>query len=341
MKSYIAVILLVFSIGFASAQTASVCTEVLKEAERKFDEGKLDEIPQMLQSCLQDGFTKEEKVRAYKLLIQTYLFSERLQQADEVMMRFLNEFPSYSIAVNDPKEFVNLYRTYRTNPIFKVELSAGVTFCKPSVVEQYGVGDINTIESTYKPKMGYGVALNYINSLYRDFDYSIGVSLTVQNFDYSNTPTSYSSVTGSFSSTYIGLPLAVRYNYNLRGITIFAKAGVEPVYLAKSTVELTRLDKIIGRQEPFSGTEDLLSSSNRFDVRPFVGLGASFKLWDGWFNVAGGYKLSTMVQANNDKRYSNQTLFSKYYFVLDDLRLNQYYISVSYIRPIYNPKKIK
>ncbi|HOZ15003.1 MAG TPA: hypothetical protein PK784_09465 [Tenuifilaceae bacterium] len=341
MKKYLPILLFVLSVNLINAQNTSICAETLKEAERKFDEGKLDEIPKMLETCMKDGFTKEEKARAYKLLIQTYLFNERYQQADEVMLKFLNDFPSYSLATNDPKEFVNLYGTYRTKPIFKLELKGGLTFCMPTIIEQYGVSDIKTITPTYKPKIGYNLEFNYLNSLYKSFDYSIGVSLTISNFDYSNNPTDYSSVSGSFSSWHVGLPIAARYNYVFKGINLFAKLGVEPVYLVKSSVSLTRQDNIIGRQEPFTGTEDLLGSENKIDIRPLLSIGVSFKLWDGWLNVSGGIKFSTMIQANDQKRYSNPTLFNKYYFVQDDLLLNQSHISVSYIRPVYKPKKIK
>jgi len=340
MKRLLLILIITF-VGLAALQAQNTCTDQLKLAQRKFDDGLLDDIPQLLANCMKDGFTKEEKTNAYKLLIQTYLFSEKQEKADEVMMQFLKDFPSYTIAVNDPKEFVNLHSTYRTKPIFKIELKLGATFCMPKIVEQYGTSDIKTVKPTYKAKAGFNVELNYINKLYKDFDYSIGASLTISNFDYKNNPTSYSAVSGTFTSWYVGLPIACRYNYKFKGINFFGKIGIEPVYLVKSSASLTRKDNIITRQEPFTGTEDLLSSQNKLDIRPLIAIGTSFKLWEGWLNIAAGYKFSTMVQANKDKRYANQTLSTKYFFVQDDILCNQTYISVSFIKPIYKPKKIK
>ena len=63
MKKYLPILLFVFSVNLIRAQNTSICAETLKEAERKFDEGKLDEIPKMLETCMKDGFTKEEKAR--------------------------------------------------------------------------------------------------------------------------------------------------------------------------------------------------------------------------------------------------------------------------------------
>ena len=54
-----------------------------------------------------------------------------------------------------------------------------------------------------------------------------------------------------------------------------------------------------------------------------------------------GYKFSTRGQLDPLKLYSNQNLLDKYNFAEDDLLLNQAFVTVSYIRPIYKPKKIK
>jgi hypothetical protein len=339
MKRILLFISIVF-LGFSSLQAQTTCTDQLKLTQRRFDDGLLEDIPQMLSDCMKNGFTKEEKTNAYKLLIQTYLFSEESQKADEVMIQFLSEFPSYVIAANDPKEFINLYNTYRTTPIFKLEIGAGGSFCMPVMIEPFGTGDILTKKPTYNSKLGYTFELNYIDKLFKDFDFSIGASLSLSNFGYTNQPYDYSTVTGTFNNIYIGLPLMVRYNYKFKGINLFAKAGLEPVYLAKSSVDLTRTDNIPGR-EPITGTEDLISSHRRFDMKPLLAIGAKVKIGSDQILFSAGFKFNAIDQINPQKYYSNHTLFEKYYFVEDNLLLNQAYISVSYIRPIYKPKKIK
>lgn len=340
MKQTLLFFALIFLV-LSTLQAQNTCTDQLKVAQRRFDDGLLDDIPQLLSNCMKNGFTSEEKKNAYKLLIQTYLFSENQEKADEVMLQFLREFPSYSIAINDPKEFINLYSTYRTKPIFKVEVKGGISFCMPKIIQLYGTGDITTIKPTYKAKVGYNVEANYVNKLYKNLDYSIGASFLISNFDYTNKPNDYSTVTGTFNNSYIGLPIAVRYNYIFKGVNLFAKLGIEPVYLIKSSVSLTRKDNVVGRQEPFTGSVDLLSSHKKIDVRPLLAVGVSLNFLGGWLNPAVGFKFSTLVQVSSQKRYSNPTVMDKYFFTEDDLLLNQSYISISYIRPIYQPKKIR
>lgn len=340
MKIFLLLVAIAF-LSLPALQAQNTCGDQLKVAQRRFDDGLLDDIPQLLANCMKSGFTKEEKSNAYKLLIQTYLFSENQDKADEVMLKFLKDFPSYSIANNDPKEFVNLYSTYRTKPIFKVEFKLGINFCMPRLLEPYGTGNISIIKPTYKPKVGFALELNFLNKLYKDFDYSIGTSFTFSKFSYINNPTSYSTVTGDFSNVYVGLPIAVRYNYKLKGLRLFAKVGVEPAYLLNSSVALIRKDNNVGRQDPITGSENLIASHKKIDVRPLLAIGATFKLGRNMLNVSAGYKFSIMSQLNKQKLYSNSTLQSKYFFAEDNLLLNQSHISVSFIRSIYKPKKIR
>lgn len=340
MKKYL-LIAAITILGLTALNAQNTCGDQLKVAQRRFDDGLLEDIPQLLDNCMKSGFTKEERTNAYKLLIQTYLFSDNQAKADEVMLKFLKEFPGYSIVNNDPKEFVNLYSTYRTNPIFKLELKVSTIFSMPTLIEPYGTGDIENIKPTYKSKLGIAVEFNYIDKLYKDFEYSVGASYTMSNFSYTNNPAAYSNVTGDFKYTYIGLPMAVRYNYRLKGINLFAKAGVEPLYLLSSSVALSRSDINVGRPDPITGTENLIGSHNKIDIRPLLAIGGAFKFGIWTLNVSAGYKFGSMRQLNKNKSYSNVDVLSKYFFAEDALLMNQSHISVSFIRSIYKPKKIR
>ena len=339
MKRILLLILLVLpGLSYLKAQTT--CTEQLKLTQRSFDDGLLDDIPLLLADCMKNGFTKEEKANAYKLLIQTYLFSEQYQKADEVMIQFLNEFPSYAIATNDPKEFVNLHSTYRTKPIFKVEFLGGANFCQPIVVQSYGVSNIRKVHPNYKSKLGYTFELNYIDNLYKNIGFSVGSSVTISNLDYLNNPYDFSTVTAVIKNTYIGLPMSIRYNYKFKGINLFGKLGIEPNFLLISSIDLTRVDDRAGI-EPYSGTENLLRFHKKFDARPFLAIGTAFNIGRDQMGFSAGFKFSTSSLLNMDKLYSDTYLANKYFYVEDNILMSQAYVAVSYIRSIYKPKKIK
>jgi len=328
-------------LGLSALQAQNTCGDQLKVAQRRFDDGLLEDIPQLLATCMKSGFTDEEKTNAYKLLIQTYLFSENQDKADEVMLQFLKEFPSYAIANNDPKEFVNLYSTYRTEPIFKIEFKGNGQLSIPLIIEPNGVGDLKSKTATYKPTVGFGLELNYIDHLYKDFDFSVGASFIFSRLNYSSTPLDFISLTGIYTNIYVGVPFTVRYNFKFKGFNLFARFGVEPVYLVSSNINLTRKDNIPSRPDPISGTEDLTSLHRKLDIRPTIAFGPTFKLWKGQLKVALELKFATISQLPKENKYKNQVLFEKYKFVEDNMLFSQSNLSIAYILPIYKPKKIR
>ncbi len=335
------ILLFVFLIPcFSVLQAQNTCTEQLTRAQRNFDDGLLDGIPQMLTNCMQDGFTKEEKTNAYKLLIQTYLFNEEPQKADEVMMQFLNEFPAYSIAVNDPKEFINLYNTYRTDPIFKIEVKSGVVFTTPYIKDYFGPYDITSVKPDYQVRTGFNFEANFINTLTDDFNYSAGVSLSILRLGYLNQPYDYSTVDATFNHYYLGIPLALRYNFSIGGLTLYGNVGIEPVYLLSATASLRRADDLVG-EDPIPGTETFTASHRKMDIRPFFSAGLNIDLGRNQLTITAGYKFSTFSQLNPNKLYTNFDLGPKYLDYEDDMLLHHAQLSLSYIRPIYQPKKIR
>ncbi|MDA3823527.1 MAG: outer membrane beta-barrel protein [Bacteroidales bacterium] len=290
---------------------------------------------------MKDGFTDEERANAYKLLMQTYLFSEQIEEADKVMIEFLAEFPAYAIASNDPKEFINLYNTYRTEPIFKIEVLLGARFCFPYVKENNDVSDITLNQPEYKSKFGFATEVNYIGTINEHFSFSAGASFTYLDLEYTNTPNDRVTISGNLSNMYVGLPLGVRYNYSMGIIDLFAKAGIEPVYLLQSKANLERDEPNYGDPIPYS--VDYMKEHKKMDVRPFLGIGLEFNLGRDQLIISAGYKASSFYQLKKNEIFpdlSPGNPIERVEYIEDNMLLNQATVSVSYIRPIYKPKKI-
>ncbi|HCT30972.1 MAG TPA: hypothetical protein DIW31_09625 [Bacteroidales bacterium] len=328
----------IFILYLSGVYAQNTCGDQLKIAQRRFDDGLLEDIPQLLAGCMKNGFTDEEKTNAYKLLIQTYLYNEQPEKADEVMLAFLKEFPNYVIAQNDPKEFINLHKTYRTEPIFKIEVRLSGLLNMARIVEPNSTGNSSTVKTNYKPLVGVGTELNYINRLSNDFDYSIGISFAFARYSYTSVPLAFTKVTGTYTDMYFGLPLSLRYNFKYKRVNLFAKAGIEPVYLISSKVQLERKDEAI--DQPYNGTVDLTNLHRRFDVRPILAFGPTVKFGKGNLRLTVEIKFGFIGQLIDNNKYKNLQLQEKFMFVEDNLKFNQLNLSLAYIRPIYNPKKI-
>ena len=317
----------------------NTCSEQLRLAQSKFDAGLLDEIPGLIELCLKKGFTNEEKVTAYKLLIQTYLFSDMPEMADRTMLEFLGEFPSQPVTTNDTQEFINLYRTYRTDPIMKIEASIGGILSLPYVKEFYGLEDLNKVYPEYSSGGWVSAEVNYIDNLFGDFDGSFGLSLSYMQVGYWNVPYEFTDVSATYNNVYFGVPLALRYNKRLLGIDFFAKGGFEPVFLLYSNIAFTRTR--VGETDDITGTVNVLDLQRKFDIRPMLSVGANINIWNANFMVTTGIKFGTVKPTESTTRYANEELYQKYYFILDDYFVNQVFLNISYVFSIYNPKKIR
>ena len=327
------VLVLAFS-GWAQ----STCSEQLRLAQLRYDGGLLEDIPSILEPCLKRGFTDEEKLSAYKLLIQTYIFSDMPEKADEVMLRFLREFPKYSISEVDSREFVNLYGTYRTTPILKIETRLGLNFSLPWVKEYFGVEDLNNAQVFYSTSIGGHGEINYIDELFGDFDGSFGLSAAWSRVGYWNEMYDHTSLAATFNNIMVGVPLALRYNMDVKGANFFVKAGVEPSYLLLSSLNFTR--ELATGGDPYAGTENATAYFRRFDIRPILSVGWDFQLGDHQLLVTAGMRFATIVPATNSNRYQNDEFFRKYYFIPDDVLVHQAFVNISYVFSIFNPKKL-
>jgi hypothetical protein len=83
---------------FLFSQEPSTCAQNLKDAQAQFDKGHVEMIPGILKECMRSGFKREEQLAAYRLLIQSFIFEDKLDLADSTMQAFLNRFPEYQVS---------------------------------------------------------------------------------------------------------------------------------------------------------------------------------------------------------------------------------------------------
>lgn len=334
-------LLLLLPFAFVIEVTAqTTCSDKLRQGQRYFDDGQLDLIPQMLESCMKEGFTNEEKITAYKLLIQTYLFNEEPEKADAVMIQFLREFPSYVIAANDPKEFINLHRTYRTEPIFKLDFFVGGNYSLPKVKEYFSVANLNDLKIKLNSKFGFTAGIIYTDRLYKDIEFSAGLNYSNYRLDYTDNQYAFTTLTGKFRNAYLGIPLSVKYNVKYRNIRAFGRVGFETVYLLYSKMDFTK-GFTDPTKTPLKSTEDLSAFYGKVDIRPYIAVGFPFTIGKYELVPSVGFKISTIPPLTKKQAYSNDQLREKYLFIPSILYHNQFYFSLSFMKPVYNPKKIQ
>ncbi len=369
------ILFLLFFCTLSLGVFAQNCTQKLVQAERDYEAGRLAGIPNALAACLanKDGFSKEEQIRAYRLLTLVHIFTDNEPAAEEALVKLLKADPEHLLDEStDPAELFYMYDQFQVNPIFRLGLRVGVNQSLPSVMETFTTSNTNFDAKFYNGNedgsaftnlgstvlaLGFWGELTIEKHLGKGFEAVGGFqgrlsSYNVDNF-YSNEleGTLSEDLNEELISTltnqqfYGRVPLYIRYTYNYRrrtGVKPYAILGVSGDYLLSAVYS----DATRGGGTPFTlnataGEDDLkqFDQVNDFNVSAFVGLGIKIPARTHFLTFEFRYDNSFLNYINADNRYANQVVSFDLAHVEDNLTLNFVSFSVGYIHSIYNPKK--
>src|SRR5688572_13334809 len=248
------IIFLISLISYCSfGQAATSCVQTLRLARATYEQGRLHEIEGQLKPCLDGGFTKDEKqleVEAYKLLCLSYIYLEEPEKANEAMLNILKKDHDFQInTAVDPAEFVGLYNTFRSKPLFSVGVTFGPNATIPNVTENYSVGGSSAGEGKYSPKVNIQIGLVFEKQLFGKFTAAPELSFSNRSFTYTNPNLFLSDVngasvanqTGDIKQTWLDLNLLMQYKLGKGILNSYVGFGpnVGMLVKASNTIETT------------------------------------------------------------------------------------------------------
>ncbi len=365
---YLILILTVFSLP-AFAQN---CTIILNRAEDDYDAGRLLGIPDRITPCLDgESFSKEEEIRALKLMTLVYIFTDNDSKADEYLVRLLRADPEHDLDPEvDPAELYYLYNQFRVKPIFRLAFRAGLNISTPQIIQPFSTSNTNTWPKftngrtpdgaiQYDAPDGQAVAaINGIGlgtfmelmierHLLNGIEIAGGPQLRITSYNvdiYHNNPSIFASIKDQ--QTYLRLPIMGRYNLwyeeePRKSILPYVYAGGSFDYLINS---------IVSEGARTGGTSFSLVENNDYKANDMVystnfsvfgGLGAKFRIATHFLTVEARYDRSFGLYNNPDNRWNNnQNSTFDLGYVQDDIKLNLFSFSVGYTHSIYSPKKL-
>ena len=199
-KSLVLGVFVLCSTFFASAQT---WTQKLLVAERDYDAGRLVSIVDNIiggfdKALGEKGYTREEKIRALKLITKVYIFLDDEPKSDEYMIKLLKADKEHKLdAKVDPAELYDLYRKFRSQPIFRIGFRVGVNKSYPNIINTFGTGNTGMVSKIYngagEPPQeasvnggaGTGFFINATVDRYLDWGLEVGLGLEFRNSQYS------------------------------------------------------------------------------------------------------------------------------------------------------------
>ena len=350
-------------------KSQKVCSEALSEAENMYDMGRLYEISELLHDCIENGFTREEKVRAYKLLSIVNLYLDQFAEADQTYLALLKLNPEYQPnPLIDPAELIYLHDQFNTTPKWSLILgSLGMNLTQVKVINSYsldGLGDlgfvdfgepganVRTNDKNYSLSaglsLGAGIEYNFTDRL----SAGSGVWVNSRRFKvrenllkHSSQPQDQYSVSYSFNEDQYAaeIPLYLKFGFPEMKFKPYIIGGIAFSYLWNAQANNLRLER--SQDEtliPVTGPGvSVIDNRRAFNYALLFGAGIRYKIDKNYLalELRMNAAFKNMVKAN--ARYSNPEMLYPYMYVDDDMRLNVAALSLSYIRPLYNPRKRK
>lgn len=331
------------------------CAFILEEAQDMFDAGLIESIPDKLSQCLEKGFTKEEKLQAYKLIILSFIYDDNIAEADATMLRFLNDFPDYIPVATDPREFTALMESYDTDPVLMIGGSLGANFSFPLVMgSPVGTYNYRVVQGRYVPGgAGFHGAFRVERNISHRLDLQAELAYVLSRYDFyldyepeivtfTGEITDFSIIDYYETVNMLKVPVTVRYRFSERTIQPYGIIGASPSILLTATGEGHRAYNNTGdiRYDPVVvAGENILSMRRMVNIWGHLGAGLTLALGPGDFFLEAIYSVNVLNQERpGSSRFNDKLVFESFY-VSDNLLINTLSISAGYMFPIYHPKK--
>lgn len=340
MRRLLLALCLLLSATIVHAQMTS-CAQTLRLANSIYEQGRLHEIPALLESCLKSGFTKQEKVQAYKILCLSYLYLEEPQKADEAMLNLLRTDPYFEINEQvDPAELIGLYKTFRTWPIYRIGVRLGANVTSPNVKSRV---EATSGESEYVPN--YNIQFGIVGEVPLNQKLTLNPELAFQSkkFSYKSTvdfgDDQQNASEGVESQTWVSLPVMVQYRVLDKSYNPYIALGVSADYLLKSELTITR------RRENASPVDeksiDLEPEREPLNISAIAGAGVQLPIGGGFVALDVRYAYGITNVNSKTTAFNNASLALDYGYADNIFSVNSLSVTVGYIYNIFKPKKLR
>lgn len=327
------------------------CVVKLNEAEKLYEEGKIEKIPEILSGCIQSGFNKENKIQALRLVTIVHLFEDNQQKAEKTLLQLLKTEPEYKVNRSvDPIEFINLFKSFNTAPVFSAGVSMGTNFTRPHLLVPYSRNAFRQAQPEYKsgsPGLTFALKFSWHINSFWDLSFEPNLSLlsyelteNVGNTIGFNEEVNQITLEASESMNFIEFPVyGTYYFYNWGNYQFFAEAGVSyGLYLSGS------FDGVVyqnATNTDFEGSNiDTNPIRRDYNLMTCLGAGTKIKLNRSNIQLHMRYNIGFNNMVETAMRYSDhEGINTDYLFIDNDFSLNRFSIMLSYNWEFYIHKK--
>jgi hypothetical protein len=312
------------------------CTLILNDAQNLYKSGQIEDIPQMLAHCLANGFSDEERIEAYKLIVLSYIFNQEKLEADSSMLNFLKKYPEYKFTNKESAEFIQLFKSFRTLPIFSVGFSVGGNIAFPVLIKSYATNGQNIKGNYNYSGIGYnaGIKLNFF--LRKNLEINLDGNYFINKFNYKLVLPNYLSINSEEKQTKLEFPVSFTYDFDIGKFSPYVKVGFALDYLLTATENNSLI--ITSQNKEISGSDNV--KRRQFSYSVVLGGGLNYKVTKGYIFLDMRWKSGISNQALSGNKYNNIETF-RYQSPENDFGINNLVFSIGFVHSFYKPVKKK
>ncbi len=325
------------------------CEQTLNQATAEFEAGRFYGLPSLLKNCLESGFTKEQRFRAYYILTQAYLVLDDPIGAETSYLKLLTVDPEFRPNTkNDPIDLYYLSKSFTTRPRFTPHYRIGVNVSFPNTIHSLSTSPIN-VSVSRTIRVGFQVGMGLDWNINDRWSICSGIGYSTKSFSTITTGVAQTdNGTVIDKTSWLDIPLYIKYSVDSGRLRPFGYVGIAANLLVESSLSsLGFNDNSQGSTRIAQGPDvDITFKRNFFNRSLVFGGGAKYKVGKNFIYADVRYMLGLTNLTIPEKNYYNSdgslaTTVSQYQYVSDFFRLDNLSISIGYIRPLYDPRKIK
>ncbi len=332
------------------------CAVALNEAQDKYELGRLYEIPELINPCIENGFSKEQKITAYRLLTLTYLFLNYFDEADKSYLELLKLSPEYNVNDElDPMEIINHHNKFTTKPQFYLNLlKFGFNLSYANVMTDYSLSRSADGSDRFSTVPGFHAGFGAEMVLFQDLHLCGEFLISHKSIHQTDTHWEFYTTNMDITQTQIEIPILLKYNFRLGKINPFVEAGISPSYIYNSSIqniegiyvdstENNELEEFPVQPRPEISTTKL---TKNFNYSAVLGAGINYKIGLNYLSIELRYSMEMLNATIPRDRWREdfseaRDLKFPTGYVADDYKLNNISFLVGFVKPLYKPRKLK
>ncbi|HEC44115.1 MAG TPA: PorT family protein [Bacteroides sp.] len=322
----------------------SNCLERLDNAEILFNSGIFEDIPFLIEDCL-ESYSEENTKKAYRLIVLAYYMNDEVESAEISMKNLLLAYPEYRPSLGDQAEYLFVFESFKVRKVIDLGFMAGPIFTPGNLLEPFSPFQDRFLYASNLPGISAGVMINVpITSLF-----SISTEPTINRYafqiQYDNPINEIYAIDQTETNIMLNIPLNVRFTFLNNRFQPYVKFGGQMSLLLSVETEskLERLDPVTGEIINPSETIKRDHSIYRERLNYYVGGGLGLRMNFNKFYLfaeADYYHPLNNMLASDQNRFEQSNLWSEAW-VDSDFRIIHAFFRVGIARSLYSIKKIR